>query len=114
MFVALSIIFVATGLLVISPSYRLVKLFLSRAASMGGFTTLFIYTPEVSPLSSCNALGSSRLFFQDAISDLGFGTHPQGLRKPCLHYSIQIDVCPVSDFGMLQTNLPLSEFSHIS
>lgn len=37
----------STGTLILSTAHSTVKLFVARAASMGAFTVLFIYTPEV-------------------------------------------------------------------
>lgn len=47
MLLAMITITVSTVSLMISEAHSLVKLFAARAASMGGFTTLFIVTPEV-------------------------------------------------------------------
>ena len=40
---------ISTGSLIFSMAHSTVQLFASRAASMGAFTVLYIYTPEVRP-----------------------------------------------------------------
>lgn len=47
MALGLLIIAISTGSLIASSAHSTIKLFASRAASMGAFTVLFIYTPEV-------------------------------------------------------------------
>ena len=47
MLLAMLTIIVSTLSLMLSEAHSIVKLFAARAASMGGFTVLFIVTPEV-------------------------------------------------------------------
>lgn len=51
MLLAMLTIIISTVSLMISEANSLVKLFAARAASMGGFTVLFIVTPEVRSLA---------------------------------------------------------------
>ena len=49
---------ISTGSLIFSMAHSTVQLFASRAASMGAFTVLYIYTPEVRPqagLGTCSS-----------------------------------------------------------
>ena len=55
MLLAMAVIIVGTVSLMISRTHSLVKLFAARAASMGGYTVLFIVTPEVSLTSQCQS-----------------------------------------------------------
>lgn len=114
MLLAMAIIIVGTVSLMISRTHSLVKLFAARAASMGGYTVLFIVTPEVSFTSQCQgtfrqASGVERIWMFSASAEAIAASLKVSYLWACPGRLALISV--MQSIADLEHHMPLLDFS---